>query len=331
MDTGNTGTIVDESAPYIDQTPYLDQTDEGRSGFFAWVLGFAFLIGLYFIGVLLLLIVEMIGVAVFVADEATDPSDILLSGTTVSGHLFLLSSFLPFIGALWIVQKKWHKRPWRALITGAGRFRWRLLFVAGFIYTALLTLLTFIQWLFAEPGTIKWVYDASTYWPFLLVTLMFVPFQAASEELLLRGYLGQWFARFIPSKWLVYGITSALFASLHFYNPEAQSSLGFYMVAIFTFGLIACVLTHFTNGLEAAMGVHIFNNIFVFSGVSYDLPDTPPSYLISLGEFSMDLVDTLLGVGFELAATVIILKTCRPLYDRQFSSHRGKFAPNPTQ
>lgn len=295
---------------------FLDQTQEGRNGFFSWLLGFVFLIGLYFLGVVILVSVETFTAVIAGVDDAADT---LLDGATFGGHFTLLSSFLPFIGALWIVQKKWHKRAWRLVITGARRFRWKLLFVSGALYFGMLILFTGTEWLFSAPGEIKWVFDPNTYWVFLGINLLLVPFQAASEEMLFRGYMGQWFARFMKNKWLVYVITSLLFASLHFYNPEAESDRALYLSMIFTFGFVACVLTHVTNGLEAAMGVHIFNNLFVFSGVSHDLPDMAASYLLSFGEFSLDVGDVIFGVSFEIAAALIILRVCRSLYQPQAS------------
>lgn len=296
-------------------THYLDQAGEGRSGFFAWVLGLVFIIALYFLGVALLTVAELVAVSMLVEGDASDE---LLNPLTVAGHFYVLSSFLPMIGALWLVQKKWHRRPWRLLMTAAPTFRWKLLWATGGLHLLLLTVLLFIEWLMAEPAEFRWVYDPQTYWPFLLVTLLMVPFQAASEEMLFRGYLGQMLTRFLKNKWLVYLVTSGLFASLHFYNPEASSSLGFYLTLIFAFGLMACVLTHFTNGLEAAMGLHIFNNAFVFAVASNDLADTAQTYLISLGEFSIDVFDTLLVIAFELLAVYLILKLCRPLYHTEY-------------
>ncbi len=292
-------------------THYLDQAGEGRTGFLAWVIGLVFVIALYFVGVALLTIAELIAVSMLTEGDAADK---LLNPLTVSGHFFVLSSFLPMIWALWLVQKKWHKRPWRLLMTAAPAFRWKLLWASGGIYLLLLVVLLLIEWLMADPAEFTWVYNPQTYWPFLLVTLLMVPFQAASEEMLFRGYLGQLLARFFKNKWLVYLITSGMFASLHFYNPEAEADLELYLILIFAFGLMACVLTHFTNGLEAAMGLHIFNNAFVFAIASNDLADTAQSYLISLGEFSIDIFETLLAIAFELLAVYLILKLCRPLY-----------------
>lgn len=290
---------------------YIDQTDYGRNGLFSWILGFVFIVGLFLVGAVIVAIFELIGLAL-ISEE--DSANAMLASNTFAGHLYLLASFLPIIAALWVVQKKWHRRAWLHLMTGASKFRWKLLFAAGALYFCLIGALTGAQWIFADAGEITWVYNPDTYWVFLCITLMFVPFQAASEEMVFRGYFGQWFARYLKPKWLVYVITSALFASLHLANPETESDVFFYMISIFAFGLFTCVLTHQTNGLEAAIGVHIFNNIFVFSGVSYDLPDSAASYLISLGSYVPNVGDTILELVFQVAAVLLILRVCKPLY-----------------
>lgn len=302
---------MSEAPAAIEETAYIDLTNYGRNGIFSWIFGFILILGLFFVGVVMVVVLEAIVLMVFSVEE---PFDAMTDTGTLTGYFNLLASFPPIIAALWVVQKKWHKRAWRHLMTGAPKFRWKLLFVSGVIYFFLLAALFAVLWPFADAGEFRWVYNADTYWGFLAITLLLVPFQAASEEMVLRGYLGQWFARYLKPKWLVYVLTSALFAALHLANPETESGIVLYMIAIFTFGLIACALTHKTNGLEAAIGVHIFNNIFVFSGVSYDLPDTASSYLISLGAYAPTIGETILELAFQVAAVILILKVCKPLY-----------------
>lgn len=302
---------------------YLDQTNYGRVGILSWIFGCIFIVGLFLVGTVIIVILGMIGLALF-SDEGS--VDAMLDSDTFAGYAFLLASFLPVIAALWVVQKKWHRRAWLHLMTGASKFRWKLLFVSGAVYFFLIVALSAVQWVFADASEISWVYNPDTYWVFLSITLLLVPFQAASEEMVFRGYLGQWFARCLKPKWLVYLVTSALFASLHLANPETESDVLLYMISIFTFGLLACVLTHQTNGLEAAIGVHIFNNIFVFSGMSYDLPDSASTYLVSLGNYVPNVGGTILELIVQAAAIMVILKVYKSLYSGSQSSASDEYA-----
>jgi membrane protease YdiL (CAAX protease family) len=283
---------------------YLDQTGYGRSKFWHWIVGVFFIVAITVTGGVLLAIILALASGMFTGlGDFDDPN-------SYTNHLALLTGFIPIFAAFWVVQKYWHKRSWHDLMTGAKAFRWKLLLTSGVLYIAITGSVTAASLLFfAEEGDVTWVYNGATYWWFLLITLLFVPLQSASEEIMLRGYANQWFARYIPSRWVVYFITSALFASLHLANPEAaDGDLGPYMLAIFSLGFVACVLTHYTNGLEAAMGLHIFNNLFVFTVISFDVSETPSTYLFSLGEIEFGYSDVALEVIIQLVFIAALLK-----------------------
>ncbi|GAA3537883.1 CAAX amino protease [Aeromicrobium flavum] len=88
----------------------------------------------------------------------------------------------------------------------------------------------------------------------LLVVLLLVPFQAAAEEYVFRGGLlqliGSW------TRWAAVPVlaTSVLFAAGHLYDFWG-------LVSVFAFGVIAAVMTIRTGGLEAAIGLHVANNV----------------------------------------------------------------------
>lgn len=88
----------------------------------------------------------------------------------------------------------------------------------------------------------------------LVVVVLVVPFQAAAEEYVFRGGLlqlvGSW------TRWAVVPVvlTSLLFAAGHVYNVWG-------LVSVFLFGVVAAVMTIRTGGLEAAIGLHIANNV----------------------------------------------------------------------
>lgn len=88
----------------------------------------------------------------------------------------------------------------------------------------------------------------------ILVVLLVVPFQAAAEEYVFRGGLlqlvGSW------TRWAVVPVvvTSLLFAAGHLYDFWG-------LFSVFLFGVVACALTIRTGGLEAAIGLHVANNV----------------------------------------------------------------------
>ena len=91
----------------------------------------------------------------------------------------------------------------------------------------------------------------------LLATIVLVPFQAASEEIVFRGLamniIGSWlkhpaWAVLIPVPFFVYG---------HLYDLPGLVDVGI-------FAVIMGVLTLCTGGLEAGIAFHIVNNLFAF-------------------------------------------------------------------
>lgn len=98
---------------------------------------------------------------------------------------------------------------------------------------------------------------------FLLVVLLLTPFQAAAEEYLFRGYLTQAVGGlFYRVPWLAKTaavvVPAVIFALVH----GSQTAPVF--IDRLAFGLLAGVLVIATGGLEAAIAMHILNNIFAF-------------------------------------------------------------------
>jgi membrane protease YdiL (CAAX protease family) len=93
---------------------------------------------------------------------------------------------------------------------------------------------------------------------------LLIPFQAAFEEILFRGYLMQGFASLVKNRWFPVIMTSILFGLLHSFNPEVKEFGFFTMIPQYiAFGLIFGIITILDDGIEAAMGAHSANNIFL--------------------------------------------------------------------
>ncbi|MET0448047.1 MAG: type II CAAX endopeptidase family protein [Aeromicrobium sp.] len=91
----------------------------------------------------------------------------------------------------------------------------------------------------------------------IVVVLLIVPFQAAAEEYVFRGYLmqlvGSW-SRFAVIPVIV---TTPLFVAGHLYDVWGLLDVGI-------FGLTAAILTIRTGGLEAGIAAHTANNVLLF-------------------------------------------------------------------
>lgn len=91
----------------------------------------------------------------------------------------------------------------------------------------------------------------------LALILILVPFQAAAEELMFRGALMQILGAWFKSPIIPIVLPAVLFAVSHLYDPWALVQVGL-------LGLVAGWLTWRTGGLEAAISLHVVNNLVVF-------------------------------------------------------------------
>jgi len=254
-----------------------------RTKWWHWLIGFILICILSFGGMFSLILA----------------SQKLLPTNSVTIYLDLLLAFLPIFISIPLIYKFWHRRPIKALMTSAKTFRWDNMFRAGFVLIAFFSVASLLESIILphEYQGLKIQPDAKKYIPLLLITLIFVPFQAASEEFLCRGYLNQALVKYLHSPWIVFALTSAGFAALHIANPEAQGQMWPYLASIFTFGMAMCVLLFFEGGIESAIGAHIANNIFVFGFLGYEDPHLPNTAWMTLGapkigwgDFAIDFI-----------------------------------------
>ncbi|MBL1108573.1 CPBP family intramembrane metalloprotease [Streptomyces sp. 5-8] len=100
----------------------------------------------------------------------------------------------------------------------------------------------------------------------LAMLLVLVPFQAAAEEYVFRGWLTQTAGAFLRSPWAALLPQAVLFAAAHGWGTP----WGFADLVVF--GACAGWLTWRTGGLEASIALHTVNNLFAF-GVSAAVVD----------------------------------------------------------
>lgn len=120
-------------------------------------------------------------------------------------------------------------------------------------------------------------FDANAALLSLVLIVLLVPFQSVAEELVFRGLfmqvLGSWMrpgrherfrnpiarglVRLLNSHWLVIVIPSIAFAAAHIYDVWGLAAVGL-------MGLTAAWLAWRTGGLEAAIALHIVNNLIAF-------------------------------------------------------------------
>jgi len=195
---------------------------------------------------------------------SANPNDFSVLG--LEPNIGLIMMLIPFITGLFafiLLVKPLNNRTFRMTINGTGKIRWDRFFISAFVWLLLSAFYLFF-YLKLDPANFTLNNKTSSLIILSVVSVLLIPFQAAFEEVLFRGYLMQGFAALIKNRWFPIIMTSVLFGLLHAFNPEVKE-YGFLtmMPQYIIFGLIFGIVTILDDGIEASMGAHTANNAFL--------------------------------------------------------------------
>jgi membrane protease YdiL (CAAX protease family) len=150
-----------------------------------------------------------------------------------------------------------HRRPWQSLIAPNLRIDWRRVAIGLGAELAILSgQLGLVHALIDLP----WTFSVTAALPILAVGLLLVPLQAASEELLFRGYLTQALGQLVRSRIAIAVAVGIVFGSLHL-NTYGPLTVLYFLVVSLIFSLVSLR----DDRLELAIGGHAAMNLFAFT------------------------------------------------------------------
>lgn len=247
---------------------HLESTFTGKNAFWRYILMFA----------LVLIVSNTIGaipllIAVFnksssnphvYSQLSANPNDLSILGVSPNiGFIMMLFPFIMGLLAFIILLKPLNNRTLKVTINGTAKIRWNRFFISAGVWLSLSALYLFF-YLKIDPANFSINNKTTSILILSVVSILFIPFQAAFEELLFRGYLMQGFAAMVKNRWFPLVMTSLLFGLMHSFNPEVKEFGFFTMIPQYiAFGLIFGVITLLDDGIEAAIGAHTANNIFL--------------------------------------------------------------------
>lgn len=195
---------------------------------------------------------------------AANPNDYGVLGLDPNvGLVMMLFPFMAGLLAFVLLVKPLNSRTIRMIINGTNKIRWNKFFISAAVWM-ILSALYFLFYLKLDPSNFHLSNKSISLLILSIVSILFIPFQAAFEEVLFRGYLMQGFASIVRFRWFPLIMTSLLFGLMHAFNPEVKE-FGFYtmMPQYIVFGLIFGIITILDDGIEASMGAHTANNVFL--------------------------------------------------------------------
>ena len=252
-----------------------------------WKYFLVFFVGLMLgqmVGAIPLVIVIAIKVAGNGGGFVMPDNKVDFSAYGIDPNIGLFLMVIPFIVSLVIavlLVKGFHQRSLMQVVNGGGKFRWNR-FWRGVIVWGILSLITLVIALLAEPDNFEFRFDPGSFIPLVIISVLFIPFQAGTEEYFFRGYLAQGVAAWTKQRWLVVFVPALFFALLHGLNPEAEE-FGFWAVmpSYLLFGIVFGIITILDDGIELAIGTHAVNNVFssIFVTHKSSVIQTPALFL----------------------------------------------------
>ncbi|GAA3913543.1 CPBP family intramembrane glutamic endopeptidase [Microbacterium invictum] len=246
-----------------------------RSGWWTPLVVGALGVAIYFA----FLVVIFVGILIATLASPAAGEWLLTIGTDVSFDLadpamlvLLLGSIVLMLPAYVLASLIVNGRRLGLISSAAGRLRWGWMLlctaaaaVVALVLTALSALLPTDE-VVDTTGTIMQPAENPMFLWSLLIILLIVPLQCAAEEYVFRGYLQQAIGRWLRHPLFAILLPVPLFVLGHLYDPLGQLSVG-------VFAVVAGWLTWRTGGLEAAIALHVVNNLLAFLLALFGLGD----------------------------------------------------------
>lgn len=239
---------------------FLEQGIKPENKFWKYLLGSVFIISASFIGQI------PITAAVFYkafTEHAAFPNTnegvmkMFESNTTL--FLVMISFIFAFAG-IYFVVKYIHHQTLLSVTTSRSKVDWKRIWFSFFLW-AFFSLLSFLFVYLRSPEQFMLQFKLV---PFLILALLgciLIPIQTSTEEYVFRGYLMQGFANLSQNRWFPLLMTSVIFGSMHWANPEVVKMGNIIMIYYIGTGLFLGVITLMDEGMELALGFHAANNL----------------------------------------------------------------------
>lgn len=256
-----------------------------------------------FYGVLAIVfgIVWAVGLVAVRGEEALD--EVFLGGTELDMmdpaiFFMLFFSLVLMIPALLAARAVTGPRPLGLLLSVTGRLRrgflGRCLLVALAVYAVGHGAALLVE--YALLGSLTAPQPVEGFWWLIAMIVLVVPLQCAAEELVFRGYLLQTVGRWLRRPVFAILLPVPLFTFGHLYDAWG-------LLAVAVMAVVAGWLTWRTGGLEAAIALHVVNNVIatLFGALGLADPDAEESSWVALA----------LSAGLQLLFAWLVVRGAR--------------------
>jgi membrane protease YdiL (CAAX protease family) len=177
---------------------HLESTFTGKNSFWRYIVMFAIIlivsntIGAF--PIIVALVMRSASNPEVFSQLSANPNDFSILGLEPNiGLIFMLFPFIAGLTAFLLLVKPLNNRTIKTTINGTGVIRWNHFFISAFIWL-ILSAVYFFLYLKLDPSNFTLNNKTTSIIILSVISLLFIPFQAAFEEVLFRGYLMQGFA-----------------------------------------------------------------------------------------------------------------------------------------
>ncbi len=238
---------------------FIEQGVKKENPFWKYIIGSVFIIIASTIGQI------PFGIALLVKsmETGTMPTDSAGMLSVLDSNLSLFLMMLSFVFALlgvFIVIKYLHKQTILEVTTSRNKIDWSRVFFAFGLW-AIFTISSVLVTYYLNLQEMVWNFKPIPFAILVVIAVILIPIQTSTEEFVFRGYLMQGFANLSKNKWCPLLLTSAIFGTMHIFNPEIDKLGTIVLIYYIGTGLFLGIITLMDEGMELALGFHAANNL----------------------------------------------------------------------
>jgi membrane protease YdiL (CAAX protease family) len=227
--------------------------------------------GKYILGSVIIIIASFVGQIPFTlamvyksyTDKTAIPSDndaaLKIFEPNLTLFLVMLSFAFALAGVFYVVRYL-HRQSILSVTTSRKTMDFkRVLF--SFLLWAIFSTASFLFFYLQSPEQFILNFKPIPFLILVIIGTLLIPIQTSTEEYVFRGYLMQGFAGLARNRWFPLVMTSLIFGSMHWFNPEVTKMGPIIMVYYIGTGFFLGIITLMDEGMELALGFHAANNL----------------------------------------------------------------------
>ncbi|KAF2328674.1 CPBP family intramembrane glutamic endopeptidase [Flavobacterium ginsenosidimutans] len=239
---------------------FLEQGIKPENKFWKYLLGSVFIIAASFVGQIPLTAAVFYKTFTEKIGFPTTNEGVMKMFESNTTLFLVMTSFVFAFAGVYFVVKFIHHQTLLSVTTSRPKVDWKRIWFSFFLW-AFFSLLSFLFVYLKSPDQFVLNFKLVPFLILVVLGTLLIPIQTSTEEYVFRGYLMQGFANLAQNRWFPLLMTSVIFGSMHWANPEVVKMGNIIMIYYIGTGLFLGVITLMDEGMELALGFHAANNL----------------------------------------------------------------------